>query len=354
MNQLDFNEIKLEAQKLGLHLVSSVSRTEVEERLKLEIPRLNSWQQDGYAGDLGYMLRPDSLLCRPENLLSSYQSILTFLVPYSSGAKSIPECPRGFGKVARYAQGLDYHQVLKQKLLEFVSGLNLNKEIQFKVFTDSVPTLERAIASESALGFIGKSSMLISPTLGTYTFICEVIWDVQIKSVSSRALIKSRCGSCIKCRSDCPTGAIVSDYKIDARKCISYLSIEKRGVLSLEEGEWLGDWIFGCDICQEVCPHNSNKDNINLVPESFQPKSGVGAYLNIGEILTISSDEEFRERFHGTALLRTKRSGLLRNAMMLVRNQKLEELICKIEFIASFDKEEMLRSQARLLLEELR
>lgn len=143
-------------------------------------------------------------------------------------------CAIGFGKVARYAQGLDYHVVLRGKLNKFVLNLNLDKKVRFKIFSDSVPTLERSIASEGGLGFIGNLTVKF-PQLGTYTFICELIWDQEVVEIPTLSNIKSHCGSCTQCKVDCPTNAIVSDYKVDARKCISYLTIEKREGFSPQE-----------------------------------------------------------------------------------------------------------------------
>lgn len=347
MASISYNEIKLEAERNGLRLMSCLTRSKVEARLGIEVPRLVQWQELGYPGEMSYMKRADSLICDPSNLLSNYNSILTFVVPYSnSNIKVHAECPSGYGKVARYAQGLDYHDVLRKKLLDFVTALNLDNRTEFKVFSDSVPTLERAIANEGGLGFIGKSSMLISPEIGTYTFICELIWSLEITEVPDPPALKTHCGSCNQCKSDCPTNAIVSDRKVDARKCISYLTIEKRDCFTTQEASLLGDWVFGCDICQDVCPHNINKKNDELIPNELRPSAGVGPLLNLKEILQIKSAQEYNERFKGTALLRTKRHGLIRNSIAVASNQKAHELIPNIEHIARFDIDLNLRQYA--------
>jgi len=354
MTPIKYSEIKLEAEKHGLKLMSCLTRERVEARLGTEVPRLIQWQELGYPGEMSYMKRSDSLICDPSNLLANYNSILTFLVPYSSANinKQI-NCPTGYGKVARYAQGLDYHEVLRRKLREFVTTLNLENNVDFKVFSDSVPTLERALANQGGLGFIGKSTMLISPNLGTYTFICELIWSLEVAEVPEAPSIKSRCGTCIQCKSDCPTNAIVDDRKVDARKCISYLTIEKRDVFTPEEVHNLGNWVFGCDICQEVCPHNLNKKNDELIPNELRSSAGVGPLLNLREILQLNTTEEFQERFKATAILRTKRQGLIRNSLAVASNQKAYDLIPQIEHIARSDMDLNLKACASSVLNTL-
>ena len=351
---IKYSELKQEAEKHGLFLMSCLSREEVETRLSLEAPRLQIWQEDGFSGQMSFMQRPETLLCDPSNLLDSYKSIVTFLVPYSTHNLGVQfKCPPGYGKVARYAQGLDYHSVLRDTLNGFVSSLNMDIGIQHRIFSDSVPTLERAIASEAGLGFIGKSSMLISPELGTYTFICELIWNVEMADIQKRTPIKSRCGSCVRCKIECPTGAIVEDYKVDARKCISYLTIEKRDMFSREESSSIGDWIFGCDVCQDVCPHNINKSGEELIPEKLRPSSGLGPMLELGEVIDIRTREEFRERFNGTAILRTKREGLVRNALAVALNQKAYNLIPKIERLTQLEQDSGLKGHAIDVLQAL-
>lgn len=333
--------------------MSCLPRAKVEARLGSESTNLKVWQDLDYFGDMSYMNRSDALLCSPAKLLDNYKSILTFLVPYSNHVIENGTCPVGYGKVARYAQGLDYHIVLKKKLNDFVSNLNLDRQVQFKIFSDSVPTLERSIASEGGLGFIGKSSMLISPDLGTYTFICELIWDLEVRDVSESPKIKSHCGTCIQCKVDCPTNAIVSDYRVDARKCISYLTIEKREEFTPQEASFLGDWVFGCDVCQEVCPHNINKKNTALIPTELLPSAGVGPVLDLREIMQIKSELEFKDRFKGSPILRTKRVGLVRNALAVALNQNACDLLPQIESIANFDQEPRLKSFASSVVKSL-
>ena len=354
MTPIKYSEIKLEAERHGLRLMSCLTREKVEARLGIEVPRLIQWQELGYPGEMSYMKRADSLICDPSNLLTNYNSILTFLVPYSSANinKQI-SCPTGYGKVARYAQGLDYHEVLRRKLREFVTTLNLENKVDFKVFSDSVPTLERALANQGGLGFIGKSTMLISPELGTYTFICELVWSLAVAEIPEVPSMKSRCGTCIQCKADCPTNAIVDDRKVDARKCISYLTIEKRDAFTAQDSFSLGDWVFGCDICQEVCPHNFNKKNDELIPPELRSSAGVGPILDLKEILILKTAEEFQERFKGTPILRTKRQGLIRNSLAVASNQKAYDLIPQIEQIANSDIDLNLKSYAGSALKVL-
>ncbi len=304
------------------------------------------------------MDRGPGLLCDPTKLLFEYKSIVSFLIPYSSSETSNltpassfeEEDINGFGRVARYAQGEDYHTVLRELLRKIVLALGLENTARFRLFSDSVPILERALASESELGFIGKSSMLIRPKVGTYTFLAELIWDVEIKGESTfqnkqQPKKQHTCGSCIKCQSYCPTNAIVADYVVDARKCISYLNIEKRGSFNEQERKALGSWIFGCDVCQEVCPFNKNTPEA-VVFKNFNPTLGVGPLLSIENILNIKTDGEFKKKFANTALLRVKREGLIRNALAVSINQNNHKYLKIVKENLLTDSSLLVRTEA--------
>ena len=181
-------------------------------------------------------------------------------------------------------------------------------EIIGRAFVDSAPVLERAWAQKAGLGWIGKNSMLISPKLGSYTFIGELILDVDIEP--SRTSIPNRCGSCTRCIDSCPTGAILAPQIIDAQKCISYLTIEKKSSLTTTEQESLNGWCFGCDICQEVCPWNSKATPQKL--SSLLPKEEVLS-LDANKLLTLS-EENLNSNFSDTPVLRTGYKRFIENA----------------------------------------
>jgi len=340
------------AKNLNLEILSILSLSEMNQALVKGAERLESWQERGFAAEMGYMNRGKGLFSDPRNLLPEVQSIITFAVPYYSPNTRYPEHKKGYGKVARYAWGLDYHLVLKKKLEQFViqvqeeGPIKINK---YRIFSDSVPTLERAIAEKAGIGFIGKSSMLIRPGMGSYFFICEVFLDSEICGDELPKVFKSNCGTCVNCMSACPTQAIVENKVVDAGKCISYLTIEKRTHFFENEMSAIGDWIFGCDICQEVCPYNHRGAHADVLDE-FSAAEGAGPFLNLENILKLKSNEEFRKQFKNTPMLRTKRDGLLRNAMAVSFNQKDYSQLKPIINILDNDTSPFLREQAKIVL----
>jgi epoxyqueuosine reductase len=354
---INFEDLKEVAENLGLLIVSFLSIDDAQEALLNNKSFIKSWQDSGFAADMKYMQRSPDFLCDLYKLLPTAKSILTFCVPYYSPVQFVPNKKEGFGSIAKYAWGLDYHDVLKNKLncfVELCKQKGICQDIQFRAFSDSVPLPERTLAAKAGQGFIGKSSMLIRPGMGTYFFICELIINKIVKGSADDSLkIKANCGKCVSCKKCCPTNAIVEDKIVDSRKCISYLTIEKRGLFDKEEISSIGSWIFGCDICQEVCPYN-HKGLGNLVPLEFNAKMGVGPELDILSVLSIKTDSEFRDKFKGTALLRTKRFGLLRNALAVAANQKLFRVSERIFEIAKNDDSDLLRKQAAIVLELLK
>lgn len=289
------------------------------------IPKLKEslkiWQDKGFAGEMKYMLREPDLFVSPERLLPDAKSVISAAMEYS--AEPHPPLPPGYGRVARYAWGGDYHIHFKSRLDDFADSLakKIGPALSFRTFTDAVPLLERGFAAEAGLGFVGKNSLLIRPKIGSFFFLGEVILNFEVDSRPEPDW-QGGCGACSRCMESCPTGAIVEPTVVDARKCISYLTIEKRGLHTEEERRGLGEWVFGCDVCQEVCPFNHAPQKGAISPEAmeFSRDSGVGPLLNLAEILGIRGEDEFRKRFSGTALLRPKREGLLRNAAAAAAN----------------------------------
>ena len=349
-NKLEADYIKSLAAAFGLK-VSAVSPFLPSAE---NISRLNEWQSKNHYGEMDYMNR--EILSRPENLFPEYKSILTFSVYYSR--KERRELAPGFGRVARYAWGRDYHKVLRRKLEAFAQYLIRDSGVNFKyrVFSDSVPLLERAVANAAGNGFIGKNTMLIRPKLGSFNFIAEIFTDIEI-APQRLNVISENCGDCRRCQGLCPTSAFVSEYELDARKCISYLTIEKRGILDTWESAAIGDWLFGCDICQEVCPFNHAALKAGLPADivEFEEKYGAGQSLNLAELLSIVSAQEFLERFAGTAIMRTKYQGLIRNALIVSANTQAFGLKNLIESVYQKNKghDEVLSHHALQALEKL-
>ncbi|MDY0348206.1 MAG: tRNA epoxyqueuosine(34) reductase QueG [Tenuifilaceae bacterium] len=214
---------------------------------------LSHWLSENMNGDMGYMARNVDKRLNPALLVEGAKSVVSVLVSYYAGSPSIAT---NAPKISRYAISADYHTTIRQMLWQMLDMLRQQfGPIAGRAFVDSAPVLERAWAQKASLGWIGKNGMLINPNLGSYTFIGQLIVDVDIEP--STAEQPNRCGTCTRCIDACPAGAIIKPGVIDARKCISYLTIEKRTPLTDKEKSSLKGWCFGCDICQEVCPWNS-------------------------------------------------------------------------------------------------
>lgn len=322
-----------------------------------EETRLQAWQAAGYAGEMSYMERDSALFVTPERILPGAKSILSFAVRYDPGTHA-EVCRPGSGRVARYARGRDYHRVLKrlvQKCMqEFEAGIE--QGIQWRAFTDAVPLLERALARSAGLGFAGKNTMLIRPGEGSFFFLAEVLLDVEVE-MPQLSPPRGSCGTCTRCLSACPTGAFVSPYQLDARRCISYLTIEKKGRFTPWEQAALGDWVFGCDVCQEVCPFNYTilKREARELLADFSPRGYLqDGCIDLEFLLSIRSEECFLAQFGGTPLMRPGREGLLRNACCVAGNTAATGLIPLLGEIVQNDPSAVLRETAVYALSKLR
>ncbi len=311
--------------------------------------RLKEWQEAGMAADMGYMHRPVGLLSDPKRLQKSARSVVSLGVSYYPGEH--PENEGGGGRVARYAWGRDYHEVIKGRLRELRAELEeaLGCRIKARAFTDAVPLLERSAAQHAGLGFFGRNSCLINGDIGSYFFIADLILDQEIEPDAERT---GTCGRCTRCMSKCPTGAIKAPGVVDARLCISYLTIENRGEIPRELRRLVGDWAFGCDVCQEVCPYNKRKATVSRWPE-FSEGAGAGPYLKMAEVLGIRTDEEFEKRFAGTPLTRPGRAGLLRNCCVAAGNLGLEEAVPALAGCLREDESALVRQHAAWALGEI-
>lgn len=309
---LSINEIKKNLSEHGLRVVGISDSTS----LQSEYSRLKNWQDNGYGADMGYMLRDPQLLSEPTKIFSECKSIVSVSLYYGSD----PHEPltEGYARVARYAWGFDYHKVFKIKLK--LAQNSLKEFGNCKIFTDSVPLLERALASKSG-GFIGNNSMYIQPGVGSYFFLGEILCDFLITPTDN--LIKtSTCSTCTKCMDLCPTSALVEKKILDSRRCISYLTIEHKGSFNNEQRKMISDWIFGCDICQDTCPFNAAAlKRKNPPDESLLPS--INKNLSLIEVLSLT-DEDFIKRFQNSPIRRAKRAGLIRNAMAVASNTNFE------------------------------
>ena len=216
-----------------------------------EAKHLDTWLKRGYQGKMDYLERHFDKRLDPRKLVPGAQSVISLLYNYAPKKDVTDKVPY---KIARYAYGRDYHFVIKDKLVQFMDRMKVSiGNIEGRVFVDSAPVHERAWASKSGLGWIGKNTLLINKESGSYFFLAEIILDLKLESDGP---IKDYCGTCTKCMDACPTDAIAESYIVDGSRCISYLTIELRDEIPTEFRNKMEGWTFGCDICQEVCPWN--------------------------------------------------------------------------------------------------
>lgn len=268
---------------------------------------LQHWLKSNYQGEMGYMERNSNMRLDPRALVPNAKSVISVLLNYYPGNPNVSTNPP---KISRYALSHDYHFVVKDKLYQLL-GL-IRKEfgkVEGRAFVDSAPVLEKTWAFRAGLGWIGKNSLFIHPKLGSYVFIGELIVDLQIETNTPQA--PNRCGTCTRCIDACPTGAIVSPSVIDSRKCISYLTIEKKTVLNQEEKNSLNGWCFGCDICQEVCPWNSKASKTEC--KELEPKQEI-LNLTPSDISSISR-EKFETIFSDTPISRAGYERIVSNSI---------------------------------------
>jgi epoxyqueuosine reductase len=223
------------------------------ERLTAYENRLKQWLDNGSNAGMGYMQNHFEKRMDPTVLVPGAKSVVVLAHNYYPAE---PQHPEAWYKVAKYAYGRDYHLVIKEKLfklLDFAREVS-GQQVKGRVFTDSAPVLERAWAQETGIGFIGKNSCIILPRKGSFFFLSEMIIDLELEP--DKAFGKDLCGSCMRCMDACPTGAITQPGVVDANRCISYLTIESKEDIPETFAGKCGQWIFGCDICQDVCPYN--------------------------------------------------------------------------------------------------
>jgi epoxyqueuosine reductase len=272
---------------------------------------------------MDYMVRKPSLKGHPKELVPYAASVISLAVNYHSSAARFEHQNR-YGRIARYAWGLDYHEVVKPRLArlagrieQMIASASLTPNaFKYRCFVDAVPLLERAIAQRAGIGFFGKNTNVLQPLGGSWHFLSELLINADLPEEGQQSNVS--CGSCTRCLDACPTGAFAGPFRLDSRLCISYLTIENKGPIPLELRGAIGEWLFGCDVCQDVCPFNRFSSDTDW-PE-LRPEAGQGPRIDIPDLLTIEADEKFRVRFRGTALSRPKRKGLLRNAAIVAAN----------------------------------
>lgn len=280
------------------------------------------WLVKGYHGQMDYLATERARACRanPRLLLPECRSILVLAVPYPDPRSAPPPSePHPHGRVAAYAWGDDYHLVLPPRLSQIVTFIEsqVGHPVPNRWYTDTGPLLERDLAQRAGLGWIGKNTCLIHPRYGSLFLLAEILLGVEMEPDSPFAA--DHCGTCTRCIQACPTGCILPDRTLDARRCISYLTIENKGEIPPDLRPLMGDWVFGCDICQQVCPWNRfappADPDLTARPDQARPALLVDLRLTAAE---------FNAKFKGTPIQRAKRRGYLRNLVIALGNSQVE------------------------------
>ncbi len=298
--------VKAEAGRLGFDLVG-IARAEAVAEASL----LAEWLDRGNHATMAWMARHFDKRVDPRKLVPGCRSLVCVGLVY--GRSDEGAAPDG-ARVARYAAGEDYHLVLKDRLNALLDhGRGLDPAFDGRAFVDSAPVMDRYWAERAGLGWRGKNTLLLNKHLGSFLFLGELLVKAELEPDLPGT---DHCGTCTRCLDACPTGALVEPYVLDARKCISYWTIEHRGELEPRQEEAVGEWLFGCDVCQEVCPWNRD------APDAGEPRlrSRADAWpVDLVELLELTEDE-FDRRFGETAIERTRRRGLVRNAAVVAGN----------------------------------
>ncbi|WP_419803536.1 tRNA epoxyqueuosine(34) reductase QueG [Mucilaginibacter sp.] len=297
--------IKAEAEKLGFLFCGIAKAGFLEE----EAPRLESWLQKKFHGEMAYMETHFDKRLDPRLLVDGAKSIISMGLNYYSDQQQLdPNAP----KISRYAFGADYHDVIKQKLFQLLAFIRENiGEVGGRAFVDSAPVLDRAWAKKAGLGWIGKNGNLISKQKGSFFFLAELIVDLELEYDIEPT--KDHCGTCTRCLDACPTEAIVAPAVVDGSRCISYLTIELKNEIPQKFKGKTDNWMFGCDICQDVCPWN--RFSVLHNEPAFQPPKEL-LQMTKADWEEITEDT-FKKVFKNSAVKRTKFAGLKRNISFL-------------------------------------
>ncbi|HXK26458.1 MAG TPA: tRNA epoxyqueuosine(34) reductase QueG [Myxococcota bacterium] len=313
---------------------------------------LREWLARGYAGEMLWIGGRVEERVDPRRVLPGARSVVALGLVYDPGAPHDPE--RGRLRVARYAGGADYHDVLLDRVRAFEAGLPplLGRPVRTRGYVDTGPVLERAFAARAGLGWIGKNSCVIHPRLGSYLFLAVVVTDAELAEDEPEP---DHCGSCRACLDACPTGAFPEPYVLDATRCISYTTIESRGAVPEPLRAAHGDWVFGCDVCQEVCPWNL-RERRRVPPDVHGLRARIAprepwVAPTLAWLLALD-EESWRAATRRTALRRARYRGLLRNALVAAGNSGDASLVPLVRRHAQGD-DPLLAEHARWALDRL-
>lgn len=311
--------------------------------------KFQQWIAEHQHGEMGWLERNAHKRVDPQRVLADAKSVITLAISYARESReSKVESPEQEGVVARYAQFTDYHDVIAERLKSLASFINElgGADTRSLWYVDTGPLLERDLAQRAGLGFIGKHTNLISRKLGNWIFLAEIITTLDLEPDAPE---HNRCGKCTLCITACPTNAITAPFNVDARRCISYLTIELKGSIPIELRPLIGNRIFGCDDCLAVCPWNK------FAREGSIMKPHARVELDTPDLIELLSldDAGFKRMFAGTPILRTKRCGLLRNVCVALGNIGDERALPALEKALN-DHEPLIREHAAWAIERIR
>ncbi len=302
--------IKEEARRLGFDLAGVCPAVGPS-----GLSRFHEWLEAGFGGEMHYLADRKEAYAHPRHVLDGARSVVILAMVYRTAN---PVEPRpGEGRVSRYAWGIDYHDLIRGRLNELAEFLMQQAPgSKARGVVDTAPLLEREFAQLAGLGWIGKNTLLLNKQLGSWFFLAALVTDAELEYDEPHAA--DHCGTCRACLDACPTSAFVAPYVLDARRCISYLTIELRGPIPGDLRSSVGDWLFGCDVCQDVCPWNNHATLSDEL--AFQPTDGMNP-VALAALFALD-DAAFCARFRHTPLWRAKRRGILRNAAIVLANRR--------------------------------
>jgi epoxyqueuosine reductase len=301
--------LKTRARELGFAACGIASAAPSETTSNLE-----KWLGNGFEAGMNWMSRPESVAKRADirEVFPNAKSVIVLALHYRTDE---PLDTQKHGKIARYARGIDYHDIFKARGGELLRWIQQEKPCEGRVYSDTAPILEREWAMRAGIGWVGKNTLVMSRELGSFFLLGEIVLDLELPPDAPH--LQSFCGTCTRCLDACPTNAFVAPRVLDANKCISYHTIENRKLAPIELREKFGEWVFGCDVCQDVCPWNAKSD-----AQSAEVELWTRAEMPTLEEWPVLPQEEFSRRLKLSPIKRTKRRGMKRNAARALKNRR--------------------------------